>query len=82
MVCNVVKMPGGGTAIVCGGGPRKKCGCGHRATLECDWKVKTRKSGTCDALLCARCTYSPAADKDLCPEHAATWFDMQKGDHP
>lgn len=63
-----------GNAIVCT--PTKRCKCGRRATLECDWKVPTRASGTCDKPICKRCTFSPAADKDLCPAHAkafATW---------
>lgn len=72
--CTVVKMPGGGTAIVCGGRRRHKhCKCGRKATLLCDWKVKGKRSGTCDAPLCVRCTHSPAPEKDLCPQHAAEW---------
>ncbi|MBB3691485.1 hypothetical protein [Sphingomonas sp. BK580] len=46
------------------------------ATLACDWKVPTRRSGTCDAPICTRCTTSPAPEKDLCAAHAAafeTW---------
>lgn len=68
MTCDRVSMPGGGTAIVCG--PTKRCKCGRRATLACDWKVPTKRSGTCDAPICAGCTTSPAPDKDLCPDHA------------
>lgn len=71
MVCDVVKLPGGGTAIVCSGGPRKRCPCGNPATLLCDWIMTGRRSGTCDAPLCAGCTTSPAHDKDLCASHAA-----------
>lgn len=74
MVCRTVSVPGG-TAIVCG--PGRKCQCKRRATLECDWKVPSRKSGTCDAPLCPRCTTSPAPDKDLCPTHAAEWEQMK-----
>lgn len=70
MACEWVELPGGGTAIVCGGGRGKKCKCGRRATLECDWKVPKRRSGTCDAPICARCATSPAPGKDLCVEHA------------
>lgn len=71
MTCERVSLPGGATAIVCG--PTRRCKCGRRMTLECDWKVPTRKSGTCDAALCDRCTTSPAPEKDLCPKHAAEW---------
>jgi len=71
MACEHVQV-GGTVAIVCGV-RRRKCKCGRRATLECDWKVPTKKSGTCDAPLCDRCTTVPAPDKDLCPKHAAEW---------
>jgi hypothetical protein len=67
MVCDRVTMPGGGTAIVCSSRRRKRCACGRPATLLCDWKVP---GGTCDTDLCARCTTSPAPDKDLCSTHA------------
>lgn len=72
MVCRSVSTPGG-VAIVCGPRPRRaKCRCcGRPADLLCDWKVPGRKSGTCDAPICDRCTTSPAPDKDLCPAHAA-----------
>lgn len=64
-------IPGG---FICGTGLRgKRCRCGKRATLACDWKVKTRRSGTCDAPICADCTTSPAEGKDLCPTHAAAY---------
>lgn len=69
MACEHVSLPGGGSAIICGL-KRQRCSCGRRATLACDWKVPTRKSGTCDAPICASCTTSPMPDKDLCPKHA------------
>jgi hypothetical protein len=72
MVCQTVSMPSGGTAIVCSSG-RNCCGCGRRAPLLCDWKVPTRKSGTCDKPICSRCSTSPAPFKDLCPAHAAAY---------
>lgn len=74
MACEVVELPDGNRAIVCG--PRRarpKCLCGRPATLECDWKVPGRRSGTCDKPLCPACTHVPAPGKDLCPEHAAAW---------
>jgi len=69
MTCHHIRLPDGSGAIVCG--PTRRCKCGRRATLECDWKVPLRRSGTCDAPICASCTTSPAPDKDLCPTHAA-----------
>ncbi len=74
MVCTYVRLPDGGTAIVCGPKPRlKRCGCGSgkAGDLLCDWKLVG--GGTCDAKICAACTTSPAPNKDLCPTHAAQW---------
>lgn len=76
MECTRVQLPDGSAAIVCG--PRRKrklcpCGSGRPTTLLCDWKVKGRKSGTCDAPICEACTYVPAPEKDLCPTHRAEW---------
>jgi hypothetical protein len=70
MTCEFVQLPGGGTAIICTAGRRKRCACGRLATLACDWKAPRKKSGTCDAPICDRCTTSPAPDKDLCAKHA------------
>jgi hypothetical protein len=77
MPCEVIKFPDGGHGIICSRGPRTKpkpcVRCGEPSSQLCDWKVTNRKSGTCDRPLCQRCTFSPAEEKDLCPEHAATW---------
>lgn len=53
--------------------PRRRCACGAWATQECDWKVPSRKSGTCDKPICKACSHVPAPDKDLCPMHASEW---------
>jgi hypothetical protein len=73
MTCEHVILPGGGAAIVCTTGRAKRCACGRRAPLLCDWKVAERKSGTCDAPICAQCATSPAPGKDLCPGHAQAY---------
>lgn len=73
MTCEHVTLPDGGRAIVCSSHKRKRCQCGRPGTLLCDWKVPSKRSGTCDAPICNQCTTSPAADKDLCPEHAAAF---------
>lgn len=73
MTCHHVKLPDGTAAIVCTSGRRKRCACGKPGTLLCDWKMPERKSGTCDTPICARCTTSPAPDKDLCQKHAREW---------
>jgi hypothetical protein len=77
MTCTPVSLPGGGTAIVCTTGRARRCRCGNRATLLCDWKMPRKKSGTCDAPICPKCTTSPAPEKDLCPAHAAAWAEWQ-----
>jgi hypothetical protein len=77
MTCTPVSLPGGGAAIVCNDRRRRRCKCGRPATLLCDWKVPTKKSGTCDKPVCISCTFSPAPDKDLCAEHALA-FGMWK----
>lgn len=81
MTCELIDIPGVGKGFVCGKlPPRQKCGCGRPATLLCDWKVPNtiRKSQTCDAPICSRCTTSPAPDKDLCKRHARE-FETWKG---
>jgi hypothetical protein len=78
MTCQRVNV-GGHVGIVCGVRGRKlKCKCGRPATLECDWKVPTRKSGTCDAPICERCTTRPTPGKDLCARHAAEFEGWKK----
>lgn len=81
MACERVSLPGGGHAIVCGSRPRSRCACGKPATLLCDWKVPERRSGTCDAPICASCSTSPAPEKDICPAHAPAlraWQDNRR----
>ena len=70
MLCETVPLLGGGAAIVCSSQGRRRCKCDRPATLLCDWKMPLKKSGTCDAPLCAGCSTSPAPGKDLCPAHA------------
>lgn len=79
MTCDHIRLGDGTGMIVCGTRRRPKCvQCGKRAALECDWKVPGRRSGTCDKPICARCTTSPAPEKDLCPEHAEAWANWQQ----
>jgi hypothetical protein len=73
VTCEVVRTPNGGTAIVCYSRRTRRCACDAKAPLLCDWKTPARKSGTCDRPICGRCATSPAAGKDLCPEHARQW---------
>lgn len=80
MACKTVVLTNGTRAIVCGPRQRRKpCSeCGKPADLLCDWKVKSRKSGTCDKPICTECTFSPAPDKDLCPAHQAEFLERIK----
>jgi len=75
MTCHPVNFGDGARGFVCTGRrTRRRCvQCGEPAGLLCDWKVKGRRSGTCDAPICAACTHKPAERKDLCPKHAAEW---------
>lgn len=71
MKCTRVKMPNGGTAIVCGPRrPVKRCACGAPGTLLCDWKMPDK---TCDKPICPAHAREVAADKHLCPEHSAAY---------
>lgn len=68
--------------ILCGmRGAKKFCSCGRVATFLCDWKVKEKKSGTCDAPICATHAKQVAPEKHLCQAHAAT-FAVWKRNHP
>lgn len=75
MSCKTVQLEDGARAIVCSPARRKaRCiSCGKAADLLCDWKVKARRSGACDAPICTRCTHVPAPGKDLCPAHRDEW---------
>lgn len=64
---------GGARGFMCTSGRAKRCACGVRATLECDWKVQGKRSGACDRPICVNCSHKPASGKDLCPDHATIW---------
>jgi hypothetical protein len=49
--------------------------------LLCDWKVKGKRSGTCDAPICAQHALQVGPDKHLCREHQKAWEDWQRR-HP
>lgn len=75
MPCQPFRTPDGATAIICSGRARqRRCvGCGKPAGQLCDWKVPSKRSGTCDAPICVACSHRPAPEKDLCPDHARQW---------
>lgn len=80
MTCERTKLPGGGVAIMCSRGrKRRDCRfCGRTATLLCDYALTGKRAGnTCDAAMCASCAArqpvaSPHAGDtvDYCPPHA------------
>lgn len=80
MPCTHVPLEGGGHAIVCT--KLKRCKCGRRATLLCDWKMPNKKSGTCDAPICDQCTTRPARNKDLCTKHALAYNEWRRTREP
>lgn len=76
MPCTPFKV-GNSTGFICSRRTKPKpckCGSGLPADLLCDWKVKGKTSGTCDAPICSACRHRPAPDKDLCPKHKAVWL--------
>jgi hypothetical protein len=72
----------GSHVIVCGGRHCERyCACGRPCEFLCDWKVRGKKSGTCDRPICARHAKRVAPEKHLCPEHQEAW-DNWKLKHP
>ena len=75
MTCSVIKLPGGGTAIV-GHSPTRPPNCKfckqHPATQLCDFEVAETLGGdpmTCDAKMCVQCARR-VGEKDFCPNHS------------
>lgn len=72
MTCEFVKLPGGGSAIICGRKSKtQKCACGKPATRLCD-HPSIKRSGTCDRPLCDTCAVRIGPDTDYCPDHYAS----------
>lgn len=69
MACHDIKMPDGTRGVVCIRERRRRCvACGELgAERLCDGKKPGKKSGTCDAPVCVRCSFSPAKEVDYCP---------------
>jgi len=68
--CFPLRLPDGGTAIVCGSFPKEKhcIVCGTFATRLCDYRNSDGR--TCDAPMCDEHTLRVGPNKDLCPLHA------------
>lgn len=69
MVTEVVRLPGGGVALVKLARPRRRrCAlCPAWATLQCDWPIGGGK--TCDKHLCRDCAVVAGPDRDYCRGH-------------
>lgn len=69
-------------AIICGTRHKTRyCACGRECKFLCDWKVRARKSGTCDAPICEAHAKQVAPGKHLCPLHQGK-YDEWKKRHP
>jgi hypothetical protein len=70
MPCNTVQLPGGGTAIVCSRGPKRKrtkCFyCAKPAPYLCDHK---EGGARCDRPICGDHAVSKGSDIDWCKIH-------------
>lgn len=73
MPCNDVRLPGGGVAIACSRGRRRRCfHCGKLgATLLCDGPVAVKK--TCDRPICVSCSTPDGPERDYCRDCARDW---------
>lgn len=71
-MCEVVRFPGGGSAIVCGGRHQPTVGkcvhCRARGSRLCDHKHSDGR--TCDASLCEKCSTRGGRNVDYCRVHA------------
>ncbi len=77
MSCEIVRLPGGATAIVrLAPTRRKKCSVCQRSLSNwklCDFETGATRAGkpaTCDAVLCKACAVHSEPDTDHCPRHA------------
>lgn len=77
MPCYLERMPGGGSAIVCGKlGPHCAAGCGASTGFLCDYPVGDGK--TCDLPLCASHAYEVAPNVHYCPGHLTLWQEFRR----
>ncbi len=78
-MCLKMQFADGTVGIICGTRQRRKfCACGRAADLLCDWKVREKKSGTCDAPICPQHAKQVGPDKHLCPLHQKAYEDWKR----
>lgn len=73
MPCHVIRLPGGGTAIVMMAAPRRRK-CSVCARKTCYYRLcdgSNRRGKTCDAVLCEACTSKGENDTAYCPLHVS-----------
>ena len=80
-MCEKLNIDGQSVIICRSRGPAKFCFCGRAAEALCDWKVRDRKSGTCDAPLCGQHAKKVGSGKHLCPTHDRAYEDWKRR-HP
>jgi len=79
MACHYLYKHGQFLGVVCEGREKRQfCACGRVSDLLCDWKVKTKKSGTCDAPICRQCALEVGPDKHLCKAHQKAYAEWKK----
>jgi len=78
MACEHLDLGNGNFAIICGRRKRKYCSCGRPAPFLCDWKIKEKKSGTCDLPICEKHALEVGQDKHLCPLHQKSYEAWKK----
>ena len=86
MTCRTVSF-GGGTAIVCSRGQRRRScstpNCTRTAELLCDHPVTRKgKVGTCDRPICSRCAVSQGENTDYCQAHGRALKEGAPGAQP
>lgn len=83
MSCEYIRSADGQViGFACGGSIRASyCACGHNAPFLCDWKVKGKRSGTCDLPICEKHALQVGPDKHLCPLHQKAYQEWKKA-HP
>lgn len=75
-MCEVLVLPGGGTAIVCGVRGRHRrptpcVHCGRPSEVLCDHRNGDGR--TCDAAICRACALRVGKNRDYCKHHAKAY---------
>jgi len=64
----ILKLPGGGSAIIHGSKPMQACACGMEVSAWlCDYELSPGR--TCDRRMGPNCRTNVGPDVDYCPDH-------------